>query len=79
MINNDQFCIGFLLGIAMGIAALMIAFWSGALVAIILLFFRKKRYTMKSEVPFGPFLVLGTFIMYAFSACLIKFFPYFSL
>ncbi|QQR49931.1 prepilin peptidase [Candidatus Nomurabacteria bacterium] len=71
--------IGFLLGIAMGIAALMIAFWSGALVAIVLLFFRKKRYTMKSEVPFGPFLVLGTFIMYAFGTCLVQLFPYFSL
>lgn len=34
--------IGFLLGIAMGIAALMIAFWSGALVAIVLLFLEKN-------------------------------------
>lgn len=40
--------------------ALFLAFSIGALIGIILIAARKK--TMKSEIPFGPFLVSGTFL-----------------
>lgn len=54
----------FLMGLVLGwpkiLLALFIAFTVGAICGIILMFIRKK--TFKSAIPFGPFLVLGTFI-----------------
>jgi len=65
--------IGWLLGVTKGITALLLAFWTGAFVGILLLLlpsfmhegqlsFFGKRFTMKSEIPFGPFLILGLLI-----------------
>lgn len=51
---------GLLLGFPLIILALFISFITGALVGLILITLKKK--TMKSQIPFGPFLVLGTFI-----------------
>lgn len=51
--------IGFLLGISSGIAAIMLAFWIGAVVGVILLLLPRRARTMKSELPFAPFLVIG--------------------
>jgi len=64
--------IGWFLGLSGGAAAVMLAFWSGAIVGLVLmgisrissLVKRSKRFTMKSEIPFGPFLVLGTAIAF---------------
>ncbi len=64
--------IGSLLGLSGGLAALMIAFWIGAIVGVLLivmhryraLFRVSKRFTIKSEIPFGPFLALGTVLVY---------------
>jgi leader peptidase (prepilin peptidase)/N-methyltransferase len=56
--------LGYMMSLARGIAALTISFWIGAVVSLLLLVLIKGRYTMKSEVPFGPFLVLGFFIVY---------------
>lgn len=58
--------IGIFLGYQKGIIALLLAFWIGAVVGIILLFLKHKSFTMKSEIPFGPFLVLGTIISFFF-------------
>jgi leader peptidase (prepilin peptidase) / N-methyltransferase len=49
--------LGYFLGLSAALSGLFIAFLSGAVVGIILLLFR--RYGLKSEVPFAPFLVLG--------------------
>jgi prepilin signal peptidase PulO-like enzyme (type II secretory pathway) len=49
--------IGFALGIGKGLLALYIAFLLGAIVGVILLIRRKKG--MKSEVAFGPFMIVG--------------------
>jgi len=55
--------LAFLMGLLLGwpgiLVALFIAFFLGAIIGIILMVLKKK--TMKSEIPFGPFLVLGTF------------------
>ena len=58
---------GFLLGVSGGITALMIAFWSGAIVSLILLLLKKYKFTMRSEIPFAPFLVLATCVTFIFS------------
>jgi len=57
--------LGSLLGLSQGATAIFIAAWSGAAVGIVILLF-KKGYTMKSELPFGPFLVFGAGVAYFF-------------
>ena len=59
--------IGFLLGLVQGLSAVVIAFWTGAACALLLLFVFKKNLTMKSEVPFGPFLSIGIFLSFYFN------------
>lgn len=67
--------IGFLLGIAGGITAIIISFWMGALIGILLLvvgrlfrlYLGGKYLTLKSEIPFGPFMALATFITFMFN------------
>lgn len=57
---------GVLLAAAKGFSAAICAFWIGASYGLILLAIRgsdttiKRRLTLKSEVPFAPFLVLGS-------------------
>jgi type II secretion system protein G len=66
--------IGWLLGLSNGLSAIIYAFWIGAAFSLILLSFQRlwksfshdseKQLTMKSAVPFGPFLVLGCAFVY---------------
>lgn len=44
------------------IVAIFLAFWLGTLVSLPLLIFGKKG--LKSQIPFGPFLITGTFIAF---------------
>ncbi len=70
---------GWILGVSLGFSAIIIAFWVGALVGILLIFldrlrsfsvhrfvlpFGLHRITMKSEIPFAPFLILGLAIVF---------------
>jgi len=56
--------LGFLMGLLLGfpsiLTALFLAFLMGAIIGVGLIIFGRK--TLKSEVPFGPFLVGGTFM-----------------
>jgi len=54
------FFMGLFLGFPKIIVALFFAFLIGAIIGVGLIL--AKRKTLKSEVPFGPFLVTGTFI-----------------
>lgn len=59
--------IGWFLGLIHSVTAIFMAFWLGALYsfAVILIGHLKrtpKNITMKSEIPFGPFLILGILI-----------------
>lgn len=52
-------------GISAGITALLLAFWIGAIVGVILLLLSRLGffgYTIRSEIPFAPFLVLGALL-----------------
>lgn len=60
-----ELSLGWLLGLSVGASALMLAFWSGAIVGIALLTL-KRGYKMKSELPFAPFLVLGALAAHFF-------------
>lgn len=62
--------IGALLGISAGLSALMVAFWIGGIVGTYLLLLYRgtaEKITAKSEIPFGPFLILATFLTFVFS------------
>jgi len=51
---------GLFLGWPNILVALFLAFFIGAIIGIGLISLKKKQF--KSEIPFGPFLILGTFI-----------------
>ena len=57
--------LGWLLGLSLALSGLMLAFWAGAIIGILLMVFSKK-HGMKSEIPFAPFLVLGTILAFLF-------------
>ena len=57
--------LGWLLGFSMMLSGLVISFWIGAIIGIALVIFSKK-HGMKSEIPFAPYLVLGTLIAFIF-------------
>jgi leader peptidase (prepilin peptidase)/N-methyltransferase len=61
--------IGTILGLVYGLSSIFIAVWIGSLYAIFLLLKQRlstkdKRITMKTEIPFGPFLIIGFLIVY---------------
>ncbi len=63
--------IGWFLGATLGGSAVMLGFWIGAAYALIIIALQKlgthffsSKLSMKSEIPFGPFLILGVFIVY---------------
>lgn len=58
--------IGWMLGISTGSFAIILAFWIGAVVGLILMVFAKRKIGFKTEVPFAPFLILGVFIAFLF-------------
>ena len=64
--------LGWMLGLSLGLSALVLSFWIGALMGILLLIF-SKHYGIKSQLPFAPFLALGTLIAFLFE---FNFFPF---
>ena len=71
------FLIGLFLSPLLAIAAFMLAFIIGAVWGIILIglgkiFSHYKKWGMKSQIAFGPFLILGTIIVFFFSNFIIK-------
>lgn len=59
--------IGWMLGLSSGVFAIIIAFWLGAAVGLILMAFAKSKVGFKSELPFAPFLIIGTLIAFLFN------------
>ena len=59
--------IGWFLGFSSGVTAIVLAFWIAFLPSLVMLFLPTKRFTMKSEIPFAPFLVFGTLVTYFFN------------
>jgi leader peptidase (prepilin peptidase)/N-methyltransferase len=54
---------GLVLGFSKGLVSVVLGFWIGAVVGVFLLFwskyFKNWKYKLKSEIPFGPFLIIG--------------------
>ena len=64
-----SFVMGLILGLLHGFIALFLASILGAIIGVGLIFAGRK--TMKSAIPFGPFLILGTAISLIFGDILI--------
>ncbi len=62
--------IGLMLGFPNSLLAVMLAFFSGAIVALVMIVMGKKRFGQ--SLPFGPFLVLGSLIALFWGDYLIK-------
>lgn len=66
--------IGWFLPFFYAVSAIMLSFWIGALYGLSVLLLNKigslnlgdKKLTIKSEIPFAPFLIIGAFIGYFF-------------
>ena len=64
------FGMGALLGFSLGIGATVLAFWLGAIYSIVLMIYSKTRdkhrhrVGLRSEIPFAPFLILATIIVF---------------
>ena len=64
--------IGWFLGLTQGLVAIVLAFWIGAIFGVVLLLIQKlsessffhRKVTMKSELPFAPFLIIGLFLVF---------------
>lgn len=52
---------GLFLGWPIALLATLFSFWSGALVGIVLMIFQ-RNVTMKTELPFAPFIFFGVFV-----------------
>ncbi|MEI6022842.1 MAG: prepilin peptidase [bacterium] len=51
--------LGWLLGIRAGVVMIFVSFWIGGIVGLFLLALSKK-HSLKSEIPFAPFLIIAT-------------------
>ena len=60
--------IGFLFGLSAGAMAILLSFWLGAIFSLLLIviapLLKRGRVTLKTAIPFGPFLALGTLIVF---------------
>lgn len=61
--------VGWFLGFSGGVLAILLAFWIGAIWSIFAITFSKlniykNKLTIKSEVPFAPFILLGLLIVF---------------
>ncbi|MBI2065601.1 MAG: prepilin peptidase [Candidatus Zambryskibacteria bacterium] len=66
--------VGLLLGAAEGFSAIILAFWIGAVTSLFYIFLNKsgflkdsKKLTIKSEIPFAPFIIIGAWVSLIFN------------
>lgn len=59
--------IGWMMGPSLGLAVIILAFWIGAIVSLLVMLLSHKKMTMKTEIPFAPFLILSTLIVFLFN------------
>lgn len=59
--------LGWVLGLKIGLASIILSFWLGSLVSLGIMLFSHKKISMKTEIPFAPFLIISTLIVFLFS------------
>ena len=63
---------GIFLGFPASLSALILSFWVGGALGILLLL-ASSKITLKSEIPFGPFLASGILLAFFFGDFLMPF------
>jgi prepilin signal peptidase PulO-like enzyme (type II secretory pathway) len=81
--------IGWLVGLQIGFGGIVLAFWIGAVYSIFVLlvkyilsfvdednklYLKLKKFRMKSEIPFAPFLILSLFFVWYFNVDILDLF-----
>lgn len=56
---------GWLLGLSYAFSAIVMSFWMGAIVGILLIV-TSKKYKFQTEIPFAPYLILATMMVFFF-------------
>lgn len=64
--------IGWVLGLGAGLSAVILAFWIGAVVSIIWIYIVFRKFKSKQEIPFGPYLILGMYLVLFFGIRVIE-------
>lgn len=76
--------IGWMLGLSAGIFAIIVSFWIGTIVSLLLMFLSKNlsaqagKMSMKTEIPFAPFLIISALITFLFNFNLFSLIKLFS-
>lgn len=68
--------IGWVLGIASGLSSIILAFWIGAVVSVIWMYIVFNKIKSKYEIPFGPYLILGMYLVLLFNINIIDIQPF---
>ncbi len=58
--------IGWFLGLGGGINAIVLAFWIAAAVSVIWLLFTYGKLKPRTEIPFGPYMIIGMYLVLLF-------------
>lgn len=56
--------VGWFLGLVLGVSAFVLSFWIGGAMSLLLILFTKTKIGMKSEIPFGPYIIIATLIIF---------------
>lgn len=58
--------LGWMLGISAGVNAVILSFWIAAAISLIWLYVTYKKFKRKTEIPFGPYLIVGFYLVLLF-------------
>jgi prepilin signal peptidase PulO-like enzyme (type II secretory pathway) len=58
--------IGWLLGLSRGANSIIISFWIAAIISVTWLFVTYRSFKPKQEIPFGPYLIIGMYLVLFF-------------
>jgi leader peptidase (prepilin peptidase)/N-methyltransferase len=58
--------IGWVLGLIPGVSAIILAFWVGAIFSLLWMMTVMKKFKSNYEIPFGPYLILGMYLVLFF-------------
>lgn len=56
--------LGWMLGLLFGLSAMILSFWIGSVVGLLIMLFSNKKIGLKTEIPFAPFLIISTLIVF---------------
>ncbi len=65
--------IGWLLGLVPGISALALSFWIAAPVSLVWMYVVLRKFKSHYEIPFGPYLIVGMYLVLIFGIDVISF------